>query len=64
MLLILHLITHVADKQQLLRIVLLVLQMLDFCQLTVSIFLTLRTGSVLQHNPSENIIKISKEIHP
>ena len=28
------------------------------------IFITLQTGNVVQHNPSENHINISKEINP
>ena len=63
MLLVLQLITHMTDSQELSRDLLLVLQMLHYCQLPVSIFITLRTGSVVYQNPSENHISISEELH-
>ena len=62
--LVLQLIIQVVDSQELLRNLLLVLQILDYCQLSVSIFLPLGTGSVVHRNSSVNNINISKEIHP
>ena len=64
MLLTLQLITHVVDRQRVSRVLLHVLQMLDYDQLPVSIFLTLPSGSVVQLKLSENHINISKEIPP
>ena len=61
--LVLQLITHMTDGQQLSRDLLLELQMLDYCQLPVSIFITFRTGSVVHQNPSKNHISISDELH-
>ena len=60
----LQLITHVTDSQKLSRDLLIVLQTFDYCQMLVSLFLTLLTGSVAQYNPSENRIDISKETDP
>ena len=52
------------DSQELSRDMQLVLQMLDYSQLPVSIFVTLRTDSVVHQNPSKNHISISQELHP
>ena len=62
--LILQLIKYVADKQNLLRDLLIVLQMFDYCQLSVFLFSILLTGSVVQNNPFEKHIIISKELDP
>ena len=59
---VLQLITHMTNSQELSRDLLLELQMLDYCQLPVSIFITFRTGSVVHQNPSENH-NISEEPH-
>ena len=61
--LILQLIRHMGDNQKLSRD-LLNLQMLGYCQLPVSLFLILLTGSIAQYNFSENHIDFSKEIDP
>ena len=60
--LILQLITYVTDSQKLSRDLLIVFQMLDNCQLPISNFLTLPTGSAVHYNPSKGHIEISKEI--
>ena len=63
MYLILQLKAYLVDSQNLLRDLLIVCQVLEYCQRPLCIFVTLRTGSVVRYNPSENQIDISKEIH-
>ena len=55
--LVLQLITHFTDSQELPRDLLLQLQMLDYCQLSVSIFIIFRTGSVVHQNPSTIVFR-------
>ena len=63
MYLILQLKAYLVDSQNLLRDLLIVCQVLEYCQRPLCIFVTLQTGSVVRYNPSENQINISKEIH-
>ena len=58
MLLTLELITHEAGNQKLSRDLLIVLQLLDYCQLLVSLFLILLTSSVAEQNSNENYIGV------
>ena len=58
--LILQPITYMADSQKLQGDLLIVLQMLDYCQLPVILLM----GGVVQYNPSENHIVILKELDP
>ena len=62
MYLILQLKPHLADSQTLSRDLLIVCQMLGYCQLPVCIFLTLRTGSAVHYNLSEKRDMVKHEL--
>ena len=60
----LQLITYATDSHKLLRDLLIVLQILDHCQLPVSIFQTPLASTPVYYNPSEKHIYIAKGNYP